>query len=135
MCPEPSSLDNWFLGGGGTSWFSATHPGSFFPRRCMKSSLVRGRHILLSEIVSMGPHPSPPLMAVWLRVTRAPPLWSGPVLCNCALTPPGGGSVSLPGPLSAARTKKVPAGLTRPVGKPLLPYTLQCCCRSIRPRH
>ncbi len=46
----------------------------------MKSSLVRGRHILLSEIVSMGPHPSPPLMAVWLRVTRAPPLWSGPVL-------------------------------------------------------
>ncbi len=73
-------------------------------------------------------------MAGRLRVTRASPLWSGLWLCSCALTPPGAGSrLSLPGPVSTRRT--LPAGLTRPVGKPPPPYTLWRCCRSIRPRH
>ncbi len=64
-----------------------SHPPRFLSsRRCMKSSPVRGRHLLLPETVSVGPPPSPPLMAVWLRVTRASPL------CKCALTPPGWGS-------------------------------------------
>ncbi len=119
---------------GGTSWFSATHPGFLSSRRCMKSSLVRGRHLLLPETAPEGPPPSPPLMAVRLRVTRASPLWSGPWLCSCALTPPGAGSrLSLPGPVSTRQT--LPAGLTRPVGKLPPPYTLWRCCRSIRPRH
>ncbi len=86
------------------------------------------------ETAPVGPPPSPPFMAVRLRVTRTSPLWSGPWLCSCALTPPGAGSrLSLPGPVSTRRT--LPAGLTRPVGKPPPPYTLWRCCRSIRPRH
>ncbi len=125
----------WTIGFSGWHELVLSHPPRFLSsRRCMKSSLVRGRHLLLPETAPVGPPPSPPLMAVWLRVTRASPLWSGPWLCSCALTPPGAGSrLSLPGPVSTRRT--LPAGLTRPVGKPLPPYTLWRCCRSIRPRH
>ncbi len=58
----------------------------------------------------------------------------GPLLYNCALTPPGRGSrLFLPGPVSTRRI--LPVGLTWPVGKPFPPYTQWCCCRSIRPRH
>ncbi len=125
----------WTIGFSGWHELVLSHPPRFLSsRRCMKSSLVRGRHLLLPETAPVGPPPSPPLMAGRLRVTRASPLWSGPWLCSCALTPPGAGSrLSLPGPVSTRRT--LPAGLTRPVGKPPPPYTLWRCCRSIRPRH
>ncbi len=125
----------WTIGFSGWHELVLSHPPRFLSsQRCMKSSLVRGRHLLLPETAPVGPPPSPPLMAVRLRVTRASPLWSGPWLCSCALTPPGAGSrLSLPGPVSTRRT--LPAGLTRPVGKPPPPYTLWRCCRSIRPRH
>ncbi len=125
----------WTIGFSGWHELVLSIPPRFlYSRRCMKSSPVRGRHLLLPETAPVGPPPSPPLMAVRLRVTRVSPLWSGPWLCSCALTPPGAGSrLSLPGPVSTRRT--LPAGLTRPVGKPLPPYTLWRCCRSIRPRH
>ncbi len=125
----------WTIGFSGWHELVLSHPSWFLSsRRCMKSSLVRGRHLLLPETAPVGPPPSPPLMAVRLRVTRASHLWSGPWLCSCALTPPGAGSrLSLPKPVSTRRT--LPAGLTRPVGKPPPPYTLWRCCRSIRPRH
>ncbi len=75
-----------------------SHPPRFLSsQRCMKCSPVRGRHILLPETVSVGPPPLPPLMAVWLRVTRASPLWRGPLPCNCALTPPFPGLQALVG--------------------------------------
>ncbi len=87
------------------------------------------------KTVSVGPLPSPPLMAVWLRGNpRTSPLCSGPLICNCVLTPPGRGSrLSLPGPASTRWI--LSAGLTRPAGKPRPPYTLWHCCRSTRPRH
>ncbi len=108
----------WTIGFSGWHELVLSHPPRFLSsRRCMKSSLVRGRHLLLPETAPVGPPPSPPLMAVRLRVTHASPMWSGPWLCSCALTPPGAGSrLSLPGPVSTRRT--LPAGLTRPVGKP-----------------
>ncbi len=96
----------WTIGFSGWHELVLSHPPRFLSsRRCMKSSLVCGRHLLLPETAPVGPPPSPPLMAVRLRVTRASPLWSGPWLCSCALTPPGAGSrLSLPGPVSTHRT-------------------------------
>ncbi len=86
LCPEPQG---WTIGFSGWHELVLSHPPRFLSSRiCMKSSLVRGRHLLLPETAPVGPPPSPPLMAVRLRGTHASPLWSGPWLCSCALTPP-----------------------------------------------
>jgi hypothetical protein len=101
-CPESSRLDDWYLG--------VARAGSQQPtlssRRCMKSSLGRGRHLLLPETVPVAP-PSPPLMAGQLRFTCASH-WSGPLLCNCAQLHLAQRveSVSLPGPVSTCRTTR-----------------------------
>ncbi len=88
----------WTIGFSGWHEMVLSHPPRFLSsQRCMKCSPVRGRHILLPETVSVGPPPLPPLMAVWLRVTRASPLWRGPLPCNCALTPPFPGLQALVG--------------------------------------
>ncbi len=89
-CPEPSRLDDWFLG--------------------------------VARAGSQPPTPVPFFPEVHEELTRT---WKAPFTARNRL--------SLPGPVSTRRT--LPAGLTRPVGKPLPPYMLWHCCRSIRPRH
>ncbi len=89
-CPEPSRLDDWFLG--------------------------------VARAGSQPPTPVPFFPEVHEELTGT---WKAPFTARNRL--------SLPGPVSTRRT--LPAGLTRPVGKPLPPYTLWRCCRSIRPRH
>ncbi len=99
----------------------------------MKISPVCGGHLLLPKTVLVGPPYSPPLMAMLLRVTCASPLWSGSLLCNCALTPPcGGSSLSFPGP---ALVRSYRQGLPGLWGSCVRPYTLWRCYRSTRPRH
>ncbi len=130
--PADMRLDNWFLGVARAGSQPPT-PVPFFPE-VHEELTGTWKAPFTARNRAGGPSLPPLLMAVWLRVTRASPLWSGPLLCSCALTPPGAGSrLFLPGPVSTRRT--LPAGLTRPVGKPLPPYTLWRCCRSIRPRH
>ncbi len=91
-CPEPSRLDNWFLRVARAGSQPPT-PVPFFPE---VHEELTGTWKAPFTTVPVGPPPSPPLMVAWLRVTRASPLWSGLLLCNCALTPPGGGEPSLP---------------------------------------
>ncbi len=126
-------VDSCMVSRGGTSCSQPPTPVPFFPE-VHEELTGTWKAPFTARNRAVGPPPSPPLMAVRLRVTRASPLWNGPWLCSCALTPPGAGSrLSLPGPVSTRRT--LPAGLTRPGGKPLPPYMLWRCCRSIRPRH
>ncbi len=105
-------------------------------RKCMMSSLDRGRHLSLPETVPVARPPSPPSTVgqrggIW-RSRR----WSGRLRCNCVQIPrPLGVEIrcSPPGPVGTRRPW--PAVLMRPVVKLLPPYTLWRCCRFIRPRH
>ncbi len=81
--PDPSRLDEWFLGGGGVALvFSAPLRCHSF-RKCMRSLQGHGRHLLLPEINLVAPPPSPPSMVELLWGTRASPLWSGLWPCSC----------------------------------------------------
>ncbi len=70
-CPEPSRLDDWFLG--------VAHAGSQGPtrclssRRCMISSLERGWHLLLPET---APAARPPSMEEWHGGIQRSRQWS-----------------------------------------------------------
>ncbi len=75
--PDPSRLDEWFLGGGR----APLRCHSF--RKCMRSLQGHGRHLLLPEINLVAPPPSPPSMVEPLWGTRASPLWSGLWPCSC----------------------------------------------------
>ncbi len=135
--PDPSRLDEWFLGGG-SRWFSAAlaplRCHSF--RKCMRSLQGHGRHLLLPEINLVAPPPSPPSMVEPLWGTRASPLWSGLWPCSCvqqSLPLCGVNRVSPHGPVSTRQASL--AVLIEPVGRRLLPYTPWRYCRSIRPKH
>ncbi len=69
-CPKPSRMDDWFLGVARADSQPPT-PVPFFPE--VHEELTG----TWKAPFTVGLPPSPPLMAVWLRVTRASPLWSG----------------------------------------------------------
>ncbi len=133
--PDPSRLDEWFLGGGVALVFSAPLRCHSF-RKCMRSLQGHGRHLLLPEINLVAPPPSPPSMVEPLWGTRASPLWSGLWPCSCvqqSLPLCGVNRVSPHGPVSTRQASL--AVLIEPVGRRLLPYTPWRYCRSIRPKH
>ncbi len=83
-CPEPSRLDDWFLGVA-CAGSQRPAPGASLPD--MHEELTgRGRHLLLPETNLLTPPPSPPSV-VQLGVPR----WSGQLRCKCVLilSPPG----------------------------------------------
>ncbi len=134
--PDPSRLDEWFLGGGWVALvFSAPlRCHSFW--KCMRSLQDHGRHLLLPEINLVAPPPSPPSMVEPLWGTRTSPLWSGLWPCNCvqqSLPLCGVNRVSSHGHVSIRQASL--AVLIEPVGRRLLPYTPWRYCRSIRPKH
>ncbi len=69
--PDPSRLDEWFLGGGVALVFSAPLRCHSF-RKCMRSLQDHGRHLLLPEINLVAPPPSPPSMVEPLGVHGHP---------------------------------------------------------------
>ncbi len=76
--PDPSRLDEWVL-----SAPLRCHSS----RKCMRSSQVCGRHLLLPETNLVAPPPSPPSMVELLWGTRASPRWSGLWSHNCVQQP------------------------------------------------
>ncbi len=132
--PDPSRLEEWFLGGGVALISAPLRCHSF--RKCMRSLQGHGRHLLLPEINLVAPPPSPPSMVEALWGTRASPLWSGLWPCSCvqqSLPLCGVNRVSPHGPVSTRQASL--AVLIEPVGRRLLPYTPWRYCRSIRPKH
>ncbi len=84
--PDPSRLDEWFLGGVALV-FSAPPLRCHSFRKCMRSLQDRGRHLSLPETNLVAPPPSPPSMVGPLWGTRASPRWSGLWPCNCVQQP------------------------------------------------
>ncbi len=121
--PDPSRLDEWFLGGGGVALKTPLRCHS--SRKCIRSLQDHGRHLLLPEINLVAPPPSPPSMVEPLWGTRASPLWSGLWPSNCVQQPLplcGVNRVSPHGPVSIRQASL--AVLIEPVGRRLLPYVL-----------
>ncbi len=83
--PDPSRLDEWFLGGVALVLCPPLRCHSF--RKCMRSLQDRGRHLSLPETNLVAPPPSPPSMVGPLWGTRASPRWSGLWPCNCVQQP------------------------------------------------
>ncbi len=86
-CPEPSRLDDWFLGVA-CAGSQRPAPGASLPD-VHEGLTGRGRHLLLPETDLLTPPPSPPSV-VQLGVTGVP-RWSGQLRCKCVpiLSPPG----------------------------------------------
>ncbi len=70
-CPEPSRLDDWFLGVA-CAGSQRPAPGASLPD-VHEGLTGRGRHLLLPETDLLTPPPSPPLV-VQLGVTGVPPV-------------------------------------------------------------
>ncbi len=131
-CPEPSRLDNWFLGVARAGSQPPT-PVPFFPEVHEELTgmwkapfTARYRADGSSSLTTLDG-------GVAKGYTHIPPVERAVAMQLCPNSTWRGSRLSLPGPVSTRRT--LPARLTRPVGKPLPPYTLWRCCRSIRPRH
>ncbi len=133
--PDPSRLDEWFLGGGGRAGFQRPPPVPFFPE--VHEELTRSwKAPFTARNKPCGSSPSPPSMVEPLWGTRASPLWSGLWPCNCvqqSLPLCGVNRVSPHGPVSTRQASL--AVLIEPVERRLLPYTPWRYCRSIRPKH
>ncbi len=99
--PDPSRLDEWFLGGG-RAGSQRPPPVPFFPE--VHEELTRSwKAPSLPETNLVAPPPSPPSMVGLLWGTRASPRWSGLWPCNCVqqpLPPCGVIRVSPHGPVS-----------------------------------
>ena len=99
--PEPSRLDDWFLGAGRAGSQCAV-PVPFFPE--VHEELSRTWKAPYSaRSRSSGSSPSPPSTAGQLRGMWISPQWSGPLLCSCVRRPlPLGGVIhaSRPRPVS-----------------------------------
>ncbi len=122
-CPEPSRLDDWFLGVARAGSQPPT-PVPFFPE-VHEELTGTWKAPFTARNRTSGPSSLTTLDGGAAKgYTRIPPVeWTLAMqLCPNSTWP-----------VSTRRT--LPAGLTRPVGKPLPPYTLWRCCRSIRPRH
>ncbi len=82
-CPEPSRLDNWFLGVA-CAGSQCPAPGASLPD--MHEGLTgRGRHLLLPETDLLTPPPSPPSV-VQLGVTGVPPVERSVAMQVCPYT-------------------------------------------------
>ncbi len=95
-CPEPSRLDDWFLG----------VARCLSSRKCMMSSLEHGRHLSLPETAPVAHPPSPPLTAERRGGIRRSRRWSDQLRCNCVQGPLLPGAVircSPPGPVGTRR--------------------------------
>ncbi len=102
-CPEPSRLDDWFLGVARAGSQGPT-PVPFFPE--MMSSLEHGRHLSLPETAPVAHPPSPPLTAERRGGIRRSRRWSDRLRCNCVQGPFLPGAVircSPPGPVGTRR--------------------------------
>ncbi len=86
-CPEPSRLDDWFLGVA-CAGSQRPAPGAYLPD-VHEELTGRRQHLLLPETDLLTPPPSPPSV-VQLGVTGSP-RWSGQLRCKCVLilSPPG----------------------------------------------
>ncbi len=121
-CPEPSRLDDWFLG---VACAGSQHPAPVpLSQRCMGSLPGRGRHLLLPETDLLAP-PSPPLRVVQLGGIRGSPRWSGQLRCSCVLIPPPPSRANRASPSGPVGTRLVwPAMLMWPVEKLPPPYAM-----------
>ncbi len=80
-CPEPSRLDDWFLG---VACAGSQRPAPGVSLPDMHEELTsRGRHLLLPETDLLTPFPSPPLV-VQLGVYGGPP--GGAVSCDASVS-------------------------------------------------
>ncbi len=77
--PEPSRLDDWFLGAG------RALPQCLSSRRCMRSWRVREWPLSRPEAARPPPPSSLPSMAEWPGGTRAFPRWRERSRCTCVL--------------------------------------------------
>ncbi len=84
-CPEPSRLDDWFLGVACAG--SPSHSASLRGGAWGAYQVMDGR-ILLPVTKLLAPPSSPPLMVVQLGGIRCSPRWSGRFQCSCVLIPP-----------------------------------------------
>ncbi len=81
-CPEPSRLDDWFLGVA-CAGSQRPAPGASLPE--VHDELTgHGRQVLLPETNLLSPPPSPPSV-VQLGGIRGSPRWSGQLRCKCVL--------------------------------------------------
>ncbi len=101
-CPEPSRLDDWFLGVARAGSQGPT-PVPFFPE--VHDELSRNQ-LSLPETAPVAHPPSPPLMAERRGGIRRSCRWSDPLRCNCVQGPLLPGAVircSPPGPVGTRR--------------------------------
>ncbi len=125
--PEPSRLDDWFLGAG---------PRCLSSRRCMRSRRVRGWPLSRPEAARPPSPSSLPSTAEWPGGTRAFPRWRERSRCTCAHeTPPLGGTVrvSRPRPVSWQPLSWPKLTVLRARQPP--PCTPWLSCRFTKPRH
>ncbi len=104
-CPEPSRLDDWFLGVA-RAGSNRAPPRCLSSRKCMMSSLEHGRHLSLPETAPVAHPPSPPLTAERRGGIRRSRRWSDRLRCNCVQGPLLPGAVircSPPGPVGTRR--------------------------------
>ncbi len=138
--PEPSRLDDWFLGAGRGSQPAQSRGLTFLPRclssrRCMRSWRGRGWPLSRPEAPRPPPPSSLPSTAEWPGGTRAFPRWRERSRCTCAHgTPPLGGTVhvSRPRPVSwqpLTRPKLIALRARQPP-----PCTPWLSCRFTKPR-
>ncbi len=86
-CPEPSRLDDWFLG---VACAGSQRPAPGASLLEVHEELTgHGRHLLLPETDLLTPPSSPSV--VQLGGIRGSPRWSGQLQCKCVLilSPPG----------------------------------------------
>ncbi len=101
-CPNPQG---WTIGFSGWLVLRAP-PRCLSSRKCMMSSLERGRHFSLPETAPVAHPPSPPLMAERRGGIRRSRRWSDRLRCNCVQGPLPPGTVircSPPGPVGTRR--------------------------------
>ncbi len=129
--PEPSRLDDWFLG----AVVSRALPRCLSSRRCMRSWRVCGWPLSRPEAARPPPPSSLPSMAEWPGGTRAFPRWRERSRCTCAHeTPPLGGTVrvSRPRPVSWQPLSRPKLTVLRARQPP--PCTPWLSCRFTKPR-
>ncbi len=127
--PEPSRLDDWFLGAGAAH--NRALPRCLSSRRCMRSLPGLSR----PEAARPPPPSSLPSTAEWPGGTRAFPRWRERSRCTCAHeTPPLGGTVrvSRPRPVSWQPLSRPKLTVLRARQPP--PCTPWLSCRFTKPR-
>ncbi len=128
-CPEPSRLDDWFLG---VACAGSQRPAPGSSLTDVHEELTgRGRHLLLPETDLLTPPPSPPSV-VQLGVTGVPPVERSVAMQVCPYTV----STRQGKPCLLFRACRYSSGLIRRglygLWKCCLHLTLRCYCRFFR---